>query len=232
MSEMFRLALDRIDWKADDNPRDGSVDETRFAELQESDPTLWPPIVVALEGNDRYRGIDGYARWTAAKTLGVAELPAVVEILPGDIRSRAFELNQHGWPLRTRERRAQAVYLHQRYPEFSDREIARRCGLSPTTVASATVQNGQQEVQDNADSRRGLAKAALRFGQSFTKFRKLVGDSFIINLNPPQSVAVVLSEHIGNNREWLAETRAHFLEIADFMRAVAQEIKKQKTPAS
>jgi len=232
MNELFKVALERIDWKTQDNPRDGSVDEIRFAELQESDLTLWPPIVVALEGNDRYRGIDGYARWTAARALGVAELPAIVEILPSDIRSRAFALNEHGWPLRTHERRAHAVYLRERYPDLSDREIARRCGLSPTTVASATVQNGQQEVRDSGDSRRELARAAVRFGRSFTKFRELVGDSFIINVNPPQSVAVVLSEYAGDDREWLAETRAHFLEIADFTRAVAQEIKKQKTPAS
>jgi len=53
----------------------------------------------------------------------------------GDLRALAFALNAaHGRPLSLDDRRNFAQHLLQRHPDWADREIGRRCGLSSNTV--------------------------------------------------------------------------------------------------
>lgn len=101
------VAVKSVDWHDDDNPRVCDNIDARVADLLQSDPDLWEPIVVAPLGGGRYYGIDGYARHTTAKQLGIANLRARVEQLPQDVRDRSFALNRlHGFHLF--DRRAQS----------------------------------------------------------------------------------------------------------------------------
>ncbi len=97
----------------------------------------WPPLrVVPHEG--RYLLVDGFHRYAAARHLGLAEVPVVVlQVSPDDdLASLAFDLNaSHGRPLSLGDRRAFASYLLKRHFQWSDREVARRCGLAQATVA-------------------------------------------------------------------------------------------------
>ena len=79
-----------VEWKEEDNPRVFDDIDARIANLIESDPESWEPIVVAPIGSGRYRGIDGYARCKTAGHLGIANLRARVEQLPQDVRDRSF----------------------------------------------------------------------------------------------------------------------------------------------
>jgi ParB-like chromosome segregation protein Spo0J len=152
--EMLFLSLDTVFWRDEDNPRIDDRLEARKRELLGSDPDGWPPIVVVVYG-DRYLGIDGWARWNVAGDLGLATIAARIEPMPADFRQRAFELNQHGFPLSLAQRRAHALYLKERYPERSDRDIARACGLSPTTIGRL------RDDEQSRDRNGGLPPLAL-----------------------------------------------------------------------
>lgn len=137
-----------IHWRDDDNPRVDDCFDQRKRELLGSDPNCWPPLVVAKDG-EGYLGIDGFARWSVANELGLVAVNARVEPMPDDVRQRAFELNQHGFPLTLAQRRAHAAYLRERYKNRSDRDIARTCGLSPTTVGKLDAEPTQGRARPN-----------------------------------------------------------------------------------
>ena len=142
------VATKSVDWKKEDNPRVCDDLDARIANLIESDPGSWEPIVVAPIGGGRYRGIDGYARYKTAGKLGIANLRAHVEQLPDDVRDRSFALNRlHGFHLSIAERKAHAQYLHQRYPDLSWAEIGKRCTISDHTAKTACLEADEPSSQ-------------------------------------------------------------------------------------
>ena len=118
-------------------PRSDGLSEEHVLALMET-PEDWPPIMVA-HVNGANVLIDGFHRHEAARRLGYESIAAKV-FYPDqntDLFRIAFSLNiQHGRPLTRRDRNAYAAHLLQRYPELSDREIGRRCGLHHETVGA------------------------------------------------------------------------------------------------
>lgn len=220
-SEGTSLNLDAIDWSNDDNPRDGSIDEQRITDLTHTDPDLWPPIVVAPDPrNGRIRGIDGYARYKAARRLELKEIRAFVECFPSDIRIRAFELNQtHGFPLRIPERKRHATYLKEKFPQLSARDIARQCGLAPNTVL-ATVQNEQQRTRPS-NPRRAVAVSTKRLCAHLLRFEEQLV-AVLPSVLQPKPFAALIGEYAQGDA--LSNVRGLFERFGGFLSEVAQEL--------
>jgi len=169
------VPLDAIDWRQDDNPRVFDDLEARVANLFESDPDSWEPIVVAPIGGGRYRGIDGFARSTTADRRRRQHLRARIEQMPTDVRDRSFELNRiHGFHLSIGERKAHARYLHDRYPDLSWAEIGKRCTISDHTAKVACMEGDDPDSQIARVPLRELADDHPRVIYAF--LRKLVVD--------------------------------------------------------
>lgn len=129
--------------------------------LVNSDPESWPPILVRpYEGV--FTVLDGFHRVEAARRLKLTSLTAVV--FEGDdsaARETAFEHNKaHGLPLTLADRKAHARWLHEHYPELSNRTLGVKCGLSHTTIKAA-LDSGQSDQYDDRSSRE-QAKAVDR----------------------------------------------------------------------
>jgi ParB-like chromosome segregation protein Spo0J len=118
-------------------PRLRGIDPDHVRALEESFEAC-PPIAVVRSGA-RYLLADGFHRLCAAQNLGPEAVEVrVVDLAPGQpLWDLAFELNAvHGRPLSLADRRAFGDRLLHAHPELSDRELARRCGLSSNTVGA------------------------------------------------------------------------------------------------
>lgn len=118
-------------------PRVDGLDVDHVRQLQESAET-WPPLVVVRRGGG-YLLIDGFHRLAAAQNLALRAVPIRVVDPPedSDLHALAFALNAvHGRPLTLSDRRAFALRRLQEHPDGSNLEVARRAGLSPTTIAA------------------------------------------------------------------------------------------------
>lgn len=128
-------------------PRVGGLDGDHVRALMES-AEYWPPLT-AVQYSGRYILVDGFHRLAAAQNLGWDAVPIDVVDIPADhdLQALAFQLNaRHGRPLSLADRRAFAARLLGQHPEWADREIARRSGLSGVTVAKVRqglAQGGQ-----------------------------------------------------------------------------------------
>ena len=117
-------------------PRIQGIDPEHVQELV-AVPDQWPPLRVVKQGHG-YLLVDGFHRLAAAQNLDLKRI--TVEVLDppadGDLHALAFALNvAHGRPLTLSDRRAFAARLLHTHPEWADREVGRRCGLSQPTVA-------------------------------------------------------------------------------------------------
>jgi hypothetical protein len=118
-------------------PRCDGLSHEHVTSLMET-PEIWPPIVLA-RGNGGFFLIDGFHRHEAARQLGIAELMATIYDPPEgtDLYGIAFQLNaKHGRALKLRDRKAYALLLLRQYPDASDRELGRKCGLHHETIGS------------------------------------------------------------------------------------------------
>lgn len=118
-------------------PRVGGLDEAHVRVLEEA-PASWPPLAVVRQG-EQFILVDGFHRFAAAQNLGLTTVPVRIVPVPddGDLHALAFALNAvHGRPLTLPDRRAFAERLLRQHAELANMEIARRAGLSPTTVAT------------------------------------------------------------------------------------------------
>ncbi len=145
-----------------DNVDESGLSSKYLNELKSSDPTAWPPIAVVSDGASGYLLIDGYHRLTAAKALKLKAISAIV--LPEASFETAFNLNrEHGLHLTTLDRRQQALRLHKRYPNLSERELARRAGLDHATVGRLLRQGGEihhpKEAREDGDLSLPIARA-------------------------------------------------------------------------
>jgi len=134
-------------------------------ELPEIDPDLrerlkaeirrWGRVLVPIVVDEHDRIIDGKLRWEIAQELGIRDIPRV--IVPGlseeekqDLRVVLNVCRRH----LTREQVRQWIAWELvRHPHHSDRMVAGRIGVSPTTVGKvrATVQSGQSNARLGAD---------------------------------------------------------------------------------
>lgn len=139
MTEIYDLSLDRIVIVPDLQPRVAGLDEAHIRALEDA-VASWPPLVaVAPPSGGRPVLADGYHRVAAAQNLGLATVPVRIVPMPadGDLHALAFALNAaHGRHLTLTDRRAFAERSLRQRPEVSNMEVARRAGLSPTTVAT------------------------------------------------------------------------------------------------
>jgi hypothetical protein len=94
-------------------------------------------IVVFQDGSDYYLA-DGFHRVAAAKSIGLEELPA--EIRVGTKRNAmlyACGANKHGKPLSNTDKQRVVLHLLEdaEWGQWSDREIARHCGVGHAFVS-------------------------------------------------------------------------------------------------
>lgn len=115
------------------------IDQNRvasFAELM-SDGVTFDPVVVFNDGKSFYLA-DGFHRYFASKKAGLADIEA--NIRNGSLRDAIlFSLSanaMHGLPLSSSDKRkaVQVMLADDEWNMWSDREIARHCGASHTTV--------------------------------------------------------------------------------------------------
>ena len=157
MTAVHACPLDRILADPLLQPRVEGVDPGHVRYL-ESVVEHWPPLkVVPHEG--RYLLVDGFHRYAAAMHLGLDEVS--VEVLQisadHDLAALAFDLNaSHGRPLSLGDRRAFASYFLEGNPQWSDREVARRCGLAQATVA---------KIRRNLERAEQISVANTRIGR-------------------------------------------------------------------
>lgn len=150
-------------------PRVDGLDVEHVRQLQDTAET-WPPLVVVRRGGG-YLLVDGFHRLAAAQNLALRAVPIRVMDSPedGDLHALAFALNAvHGRPLTLSDRRSFAVRRLQQHPSGSNLEVARRAGLSPTTVAAlrerleADAAIAPTERRVSADGRTYIAPTAPR----------------------------------------------------------------------
>jgi len=94
-------------------------------------------IVVFQDGSASYLA-DGFHRVAAAKSIGLEELPA--ELRAGSKRDAmlyACGANKHGKPLSNRDKQRVVLHLLEdaEWRQWSDREIARHCGVGHAFVS-------------------------------------------------------------------------------------------------
>lgn len=125
-----------------------AIDDAHVCSLAEVlDAT--PPILVRAA---TLEVVDGAHRVAAARALGRATIRATLEEFDEDA---AYEAHvranaRHGLALTLTERRGAALELLRRDPQRSDRDLARTCALSPTTVGAVrreAVQRGELPTQ-------------------------------------------------------------------------------------
>jgi ParB-like chromosome segregation protein Spo0J len=162
MTDTYDLPLHRLVIVPDLQPRVAGLDEGHIRALEDAAGN-WPPLVAVQQGS-HYLLVDGLHRYAAAQNLGLATVPVRVVPPPadGDLHALAFALNAvHGKPLGLPDRRAEAARLLRQQPEVSNMEIARRAGLSPTTVAA---------LRERLERENSLAPAPERLGADGARY--------------------------------------------------------------
>jgi ParB-like nuclease domain len=130
------LDIDRISADAATQMRIRLSPQTirEYADVME-EGEIFPPIVVFQE-NETYWTADGWHRVEAAKQLGLATIRGEVRSggLDDAIDFACSANTRHGLRPTIEDRRKAVMTQLRRHPERSDREIARLCGCSHSTV--------------------------------------------------------------------------------------------------
>jgi ParB-like chromosome segregation protein Spo0J len=129
------------------SPRLAGEDTEHIHRLVEADTAL-PPILVHRA---TLRIIDGMHRVRAAELKGRTEIE--VEFFDGseaDAFVHAVQRNiAHGLPLSLADRKAAALRIISTHPQWSDRTIASRTGLSGKTVGAIRRRSSEDSAQSN-----------------------------------------------------------------------------------
>ena len=94
-------------------------------------------IVVFQDGSDYYLA-DGFHRVAAAKSIDLEELPAAIRMgTKRDAMLYACGANKHGKPLSNPDKQRVVLHLLEdaEWGQWSDREIARHCGVGHALVS-------------------------------------------------------------------------------------------------
>lgn len=148
----------------EDSPR-RSGEDLDHARMLAGSYEFLPPILLH---RPTMRVIDGNHRLRAARLCGLQEIEArAFDGSAADAFVLAVRANvRHGLPLCLADRKAAAERILRLYPAWSDRAIARVCGLSASTVGVSrrclNVQNGQLDSKVGRDGRFRPVDAAER----------------------------------------------------------------------
>ncbi|WP_353428918.1 ParB N-terminal domain-containing protein [Paracoccus denitrificans] len=181
-----------------------------YAEAMEDPNTVFPPVVVYFDGRE-YWLADGFHRLAAWRQIGRTDIPA--DVRQGDRRRAILHSvaanSAHGLR-RTNEDKRRAVLTlleDEEWSSWSDREIARKCAVSPSFVGAlrgASVHGGQiaetRTVQRNGTTyQQNIAKIG-------EKPRPRVEPIELIEDEPPAKAAPVIDD---DPVEYLARLMLH-----------------------
>lgn len=141
-----------------------------YAEQMEDEATVFPPVIVYHDGKDYWLS-DGFHRVAAWNRIGREEIP--VEVRQGDRRRAILHAcganGAHGLR-RTADdkRRAVMTLLEDReWSQWTDREIARQCVVSPCTVAKYRAELSVQ--MDRCDTPRKVKRGDSTYTMDTSK---------------------------------------------------------------
>lgn len=114
-------------------------DPDHILRLSRTDPAAWPPLVVTQRADGLFHLLDGHHRLQAGIELGLEEFSCNIVGLEEDSEYlTAVTLNldpTRALPLKRKDRKAFAIFLHEQYPVLSARKIALAVGLSNNTIS-------------------------------------------------------------------------------------------------
>jgi hypothetical protein len=123
------------------------------------DGTVFPAIVVFRDGPTKWLA-DGFHRLAAAKSAGYIEIEA--DVREGGLESaikHGLRANAAHGLRRTQADRRKAIETAIRiWPDWSDREVARRCSVSPETVHKMRASLPITGSEDGSDTRTYITK--------------------------------------------------------------------------
>lgn len=228
MSDVHNVPLAAIHAYRRAYPRAG-VDAERVAVLMDlyaaSGPSALPPIDLVDLGDGTYVGADFAHRTTAALRLGWTELPA--RILPVPDGAEPIDIaylhaldtaTTTAKPLTRAERKAAARRLVADHPDWSDREIARRAGVSHTTVGAlraAEATPAQDTEGDVFVAARAAERASASLARGLLAAWEARGVTDLFLRRMPRTLAAALRERFGDDapvwagrlEEWAADAR-------------------------
>ncbi len=123
------------------------------------------PAPCCVQDGKEYVPFDGHHTIAAVQNAGRKTLRIEVVTAPadGDLYGAAFDANRvHGKALTLRDKRAFARHLFRRDPQTSNMEVARRTGLSPSTVETVREHLEDEEGIERTD------RTVVRGGQTYT----------------------------------------------------------------
>jgi hypothetical protein len=133
------------------------LNEAHVISLMMADPTSVPAIVLTHTEEYNLIIIDGYHRLEAAKRRKQATILANIRAFQteNELIEAAFEANlQHGLPASTTTRSDYVYWLFRTYPALSQKEIARRVGVKPSTVNVALKRHMREHQAAEAQKKR------------------------------------------------------------------------------
>lgn len=152
------LAVERIGLSPAEQCRVKELDRRYVNELTEALAHVpveqWPALLVTPWGEDApdmYACLGGWHRLHAAQALGIEAVPCRI-IAAGDFEDAFADNLRNGLRLTAEDRREHAYRLAEKYPDMSGREIARRCGVSHTTVQRWFADDDDTEREASGDS--------------------------------------------------------------------------------
>lgn len=215
--ELHRLPLFAIRIDGDTQLREETrtdIVQAYAEDMQAGD--IFPPITVFNDGISNWLA-DGYHRYFAVQACGLGEITAHVrQGTRRDALLYAAEANRkHGLSFSNKDkRRIVTLFLNDReWSQWSDREIARRCGVSNTFVSS---QRAQLSTVDSE-----MRTYTTRHGTQATMNVARIG-------NDPYEG---LSEYVIKELEQRDASHEAIADIATYARQVKADIKKNAAKA-
>lgn len=143
-----------------------------------------PLLLARVPDDDRLRLLDGHTRYKVARTLGIADLPAIVRTdldddeacLKAALEANAFR--RQG--LNRGQKRELAERLLRHWPALSDRTLAAYAGLSHPTLATIRAElegQGQIVSPQQRISASGVLQTAARVRQESRRPNVRVDDA-------------------------------------------------------
>ena len=235
------LRPDQITVDPDIRPRAYVSDQMaiRYAEAM-TDGDTFPPLLVMEETLPRtFRLVDGYLRLSAAEMTGAETVPVTVEL--GDRRDallRSCAVNStHGYRRTSKDKRRAVLKLlsDEEWVQWSDREVARACRVSPGLVCAVRADLGicSNEQIEPADEKRRFKRGGqeheMRLPQSKDRPRHEPERWALVNLYDDVDnlydhiiaagvEPAALLEHLNPERE--ARLRARLFECVKWLHAM------------
>lgn len=197
---MIELAKIRTDGGTQSRAAINEETVAEYAEAMERPETVFPPVIVYYDGRE-YWLADGFHRVEAWRRVGRIEVPA--EIRQGDRRQAILHscaANAAHGLRRTNADKRRAVWTlvaDAEWGEWSDRQIAKQCGVSHTLVANMRREiSGEEmpksgngchfEARSRADQESGTAPDGQENKGSEPKAEAEIGDIGTAQSKPDQ----------------------------------------------